>query len=317
MIAVFTLLIVLFNFSFGQTPPSSFPANWFTWTVTTVIKVGETRPTHSFGQLISYSVDSQWSCRLNQQNLLQPRVNRPVDYCDFESGVHSMLDSTSPDTSCTGTSTLEGTIGIVTYPPEYLKTARFLGVDRVNQKDCNHFVAYRMQIDGKELQMDVWTAIDDSYPCQISITDLDTLILTNWAFDGFGTIFPSDAINQCLAAKIMCTQANWICQPKPGTPLAQLVAALDWVCDPTHLDCSPIEPGGPYYLPNTPEDHAKWAFNAYFRLHRPVQGPAACYFGGIAELVPPPSKINPQLSTSNRTIDLLDVFTLDLTCERQ
>jgi len=316
MIAVFAVLVVLFNLSCGQIPPGSFPANWFTWVVTTVIKVGDQKPTHDFGQQIGYSVDGKWSCRLNQQNLLQPRAIRPVDFCDFEAGVHSMLDSTLyPESTCTATDTLEGNIGIVTYPPEYLTTARFLGVDRVASKDCNHFVAYRIQIDNKDVQMDVWTAIDNSFPCQISITDLETRILTNWAFDGFNTDIPADAVNQCGAAKIMCTQSNWTCQPKPGTPESRLIAALQWVCNPSVLDCSPIAPGGPHHEPNTPEDHCKWAFNAYYLRHRPVQGLAACNFDGIAELVPPP-QINPQGSNSNST-SILDVFTLDLTCERQ
>lgn len=204
------------------------------------------------------------------------------------------------------------------YPVEYLAVAKFFGVDHVNQKDCNHFVATDIMIDGKLSQLDVWTAVDNSFPCQISYTELSTKVITTWAFDGFGTNFPIDSVNQCLASKIMCTQADWLCHPITGVDQQRIIAALTWVCDPTHLDCTPINPGGDYYYPNTPEDHAKWAFNAYYLLHRTVQGPAACSFGGIAELVPPPSFSTTQNVTSLLSTgkSFLDLITNDITCER-
>jgi len=188
-------------------------------------------------------------------------------------------------------------------------------VDNVNQKVCNHFVAHEIMIDDKLSQLDVWTAVDNSFPCQISYTELSTKTITNWAFDGFSTSFPLDTRNQCLASKIMCTQANWLCHPIPNTNQQLLINALTWVCDPLRLDCTPIQPGGPFYEPNTPQDHAKWAFNAYYLKHRTVQGPAACSFGGIAQLVQPP-----QLSSHNITLpapqSILALISNDITCER-
>jgi len=297
------------------TPPRTFPPSWYTWMVTTVVQTGVEKPIYNVGQLVAYNIAENWSCRLNQQDLLNPKPYRPVDMCDYTPGEHYMLDSTLPDATCTGQSTLAGSMQVIFYPQEYLSEAVFFGVDRINQKDCNHFVAFQIIIDDKLSQMDVWTAVDNSFPCQVSHTDLTTKVVTTWAFDGFGTTFPIDAINQCFAAQIMCAQPDWLCHPRPGIDPQQILAALQWVCNPAILDCTPIRPGGDFYLPNTPQDHAKWAFNAYYRLHRTVQGPAACHFGGIAVLVPPP-----QDSLNNGTLSsgksFLAAFSRDITCER-
>jgi len=298
------------------TPPRTFPPSWYTWLVTTVVQVGVEKPLYDVGQLVAYNIAENWSCRLNQQNLINPTPARPVDYCDYSVGRHYWLASTVPSATCAGQITLDTTMGVIMYPLEYLAVARFFGVDQVNQKECNHFVATNIMINNKLSQLDVWTDVDDDLPCQMSYTELSTKIITNWAFDGFGTTFPIDTINQCLAAKIMCTQADWVCHPIPGTDQQRIISALQWVCDPVHLDCSPIQPGGDYYEPNTPEDHAKWAFNAYYLLHRTTQGPGGCTFGGIAQLVPPAyTEFSPQnVTVSGRSI--LDLITNDITCER-
>jgi len=310
----FLLLTIAYT---QPTPPSSFPPSWYTWVVTSITEVGIDKPYYSVGQLVAYNMQQNLSCRLNQQNLLAPKPNRPIDQCDYSTGKHYMLDSTVPGSVCSGTSAIETGMDIITYPPEYLAVARFFGVDKVNQKDCNHFVASDIVIDGNHVQMDVWTAVDNSLPCQISVTDLTVTPkkITTWAFDGFSISFPTDSINQCLAAKIICEQPDWLCHPKPGIPDSQLIAALTWVCNPIHLDCGPIAPGGDHYIPNTPQDHSKWAFNAYYRLNRYTQGPAACDFNGIAQLVPPPPSEYPRTSFNN-TRTFLQQLSLDITCER-
>jgi len=165
------------------------------------------------------------------------------------------------------------------------------------------------------IQMDVWTAVDNDFPCQISITDIPTRVVTTWAFDGFGTTIPPEAINQCSAPKILCTQANWVCISKPGTDPSKLLSALQWVCDPTHLDCSPIQPGGDHYIPNTLPDHCNWAFNAYFLLHRASQGLAACDFGGTAQFVAP-SNATVGMPAALPSVLLTDLFSNNLICER-
>jgi len=165
----FLLLTIAYT---QPTPPSSFPPSWYTWVVTSIAEVGIDRPFYSVGQLVAYNMQQNWTCRLNQQNLLAPKPNRPIDQCDYSTGKHYMLDSTVPGSVCSGTSAIETGMDIITYPPEYLAVARFFGVDKVNQKDCNHFVASDIVIDGNHVQMDVWTAVDNSLPCQISVTDL-------------------------------------------------------------------------------------------------------------------------------------------------
>jgi len=302
-------------------PPRVWPPNWYTWVVTSVVKVGE-KPQYNVGQLIAYDMTNQQACRFLQQNLLTPVPNRPVDVCEYTSGNHYMMDDTTANTTCKGIAKIQGSLTQMVYPPEYLAVAKFIGVDKVAQKDCNHFVATGMVIDGENVQMDVWTAVDNSFPCQITVTDVTTREITNWAFDGFQNIIPSTANDQCGAGKILCTQANWLCQPVPTTPVAQLVAALQYVCNPTILDCSPINPGGSHYIPNTPLDHCNWALNAYFLLHRASQGFGACSFGGIGRLVPPPpatsqsSAASSSNSSTNMLATLRQLISDNIVCDR-
>jgi hypothetical protein len=320
MFVLFCALLVTFTCAQPPpTPPDSFPPSWYTWVVTTVIEVGGTKPIYSVGQLVAFNMQQAWSCRLNQQDLVTPLPNRPVDHCDFTAGKHYELDSTTPGVTCSSTIDIENNLALITYPAEYLAAAVFFGIDRVNQKECNHFVATNIVIDDKNVQMDVWTSTDGNFPCQISVTDEDSTprTITTWAFDGFGMVIPLDAVNQCMAAKLICAQPNWLCHPTAGATDQQLLPALNWVCDPTLLDCSPIAPGGEFYFPNTPRDHAKWAFNAYYLKNRSTQGPAACSFGGLGEIVPPPTQFLSQRYGlgSNSTRTFLQ-FSHDLTCER-
>jgi len=321
MKVLFLVLVILFaavHPADQQTPvpPRVWPPTWYTWVVTSVVRVGE-KPLYNVGQLISYDLVNQIACRFNQQNLLAPIPSRPVDVCDYKALSHYMLDDILPNTTCRGTTAIEGTLGQIAYPAEYLATARFIGVDKVAQKDCNHFVATGILIDGDNYQVDVWTTTDTSYPCQITVTDLTTKTITNWAFDGFQNFIPVTANEQCSAGKILCLQPNWLCRPIPTTPVDKLIAALTYVCNPSILDCSPINPGGQFYIPNTPIDHCNWAFNAYFRLHRASQGLGACSFGGIAQLVPPTSYY-PSYDSSNSTMlsILRAFFSNNLVCDR-
>jgi len=323
MKVVCLVLAILFAAAYAEdqqtpVPPRVWPSTWYTWVVTSVVRVGD-KPLYNVGQLISHDVVNQVACRYNQQNLLAPVPNRPVDVCDYAADNHYMLDDVLANSTCRGTTKIQGSLAQMVYPPEYLAAAKFIGVDKVAQKDCNHFVATGILIDGDNLQVDVWTAVDNTYPCQISVTDLSTKIITNWAFDGFQNFIPVTANEQCSAGKIMCLQPDWLCRPVPTTPVAQLVAALQYVCNPSILDCSPINPGGQFYIPNTPIDHCNWAFNAYFLLHRASQGVGACSFGGIAHLVPPPTSTTESTSASpNSTMlsTLLSFLSNNIVCDR-
>jgi len=85
------------------------------------------------------------------------------------------------------------------------------------------------------------------------------------------------------------------------------------------MDCSPINPGGDYYIPNTVQNHCNWAFNNYYMLYRGKLGTSACALGTVSELVPP-SVVNEEFfkTYSNESLieDIFTVFPLELACER-
>jgi len=311
----FIIFFLYFSLNNAQTPPTSFPPTWYTWVVTSVVKPGVSKPLYDYGQLIAYDSINQWSCRLNQQDLLNPNPNHPVDHCDYKAQSHYTLPSTASNVTCGGTTVAQGNLTSIPYPSQFLAAAKFIGIDKVNQLSCNHFVASNIVLDGDTLQMDVWTSTQTGYPCEISITDLTTKIVTTWAFDGFGTVFPSNSVNQCMAAKIMCAETNWVCNAKPGTSDQLLINALGWVCGSGGLNCAPINPGGDHYLPNTPIAHANWAFNAYYLSYRVVQGPGACDFGGIAQIVPPTNYTDVVYNSPRAVRDVYQFFSNSLTCD--
>lgn len=294
------------------TPPKTWPATWYTWVVTSIVKVGVDQPLYDYGQLVAYDSQNQYTCRSNQQNLVKPTSNRPVDMCDFTMNTHYMMDDSNVTSNCSGVSKLQGPMPQIVWPAVFLANAMFLGIDRVAQKDCNHFLATNIIIGDETVQMDVWTAIDTELPCEISITNMDTKIITTWAFDGFANFIPQDGKNRCSAPKIMCAEEKWQCHAKPDADPSKLQGALGWVCDPTRVDCTPIGPGGDHYYPNTIYAHCDWAFNVYFRQYRANQGLAACDFAGLAELVPPTN----HTITTRATMDVTEAFSLNLVCDR-
>jgi hypothetical protein len=316
LLLVFLAVVCLTNAQ-DPTPPTTFPPSWYTWVVTSVVKSTGGKPLYDYGQLIAYDSVNQWSCRLNQQNLVTPIPSRPVDFCDYKAESHYTLPATYSNSTCGSTVQIQGNLTSIPYPAAYLAAAKFFGVDKVNQLTCNHFVASSVLIDGDTVQMDVWTDTKTNFPCQISVTDFSTSIVTTWAFDGFSTTIPADSTNQCLAAKIMCAEPNYVCNAIPGTPDSQLINALGWVCSSGGINCAPINPGGGNYYPNTPIAHANWAFNAYYDVYRTTQGPGACNFGGIAQIVPPTNTTPTYNYPSQRrsTLDVYQVFSNSITCD--
>jgi len=174
------------------------------------------------------------------------------------------------------------------WPNEFLSNAEFLGVNKVNQKDCNHFLVQSMTVNGSSFQVDAWTATTDGLICRMSFTNQDTQQITAYSFDGFQAGYPPNALT-CTSALLRCARDDWVCHVKNGTKTNDIVNALKWTCDPNggKVNCAPINPGGKFFQPNTPLAHGNWAINQYFQANKILGGNTACNFGGIGEIVQP------------------------------
>lgn len=310
------LLVFLTTIVYGNTDPTtptSWPRSWYTWVVTTIVQ-GQNIVLNK-GQQMAFDLDEQLTCRFNQQDLISKSPVRPADMCDHVALYHYSINDTSSYAACSGISQLLSPLTLIEYPDEFVTKAKFVGVDHIASKQCNHFIGAQLSIDGKNLQMDLWTGVEDGYPCQMSILEIGSSEVTTWAFDGFTEIIPLDDM-QCSSPKLICKQADWICRPKTGIDNDELGKQLQWVCDPTNLDCTPINPGGQYFEPNNVEAHCTWAFNTYYKARRAEQGIAACYFGGTAELVPPTTTNNEVIAenTQKRQLYPWSIFPPDVIC---
>jgi hypothetical protein len=72
------------------------------------------------------------------------------------------------------------------------------------------------------------------------------------------------------------------CVAKSGIMDTTLQDAIDYACGIGGADCSPIQPMGTCYNPNTLQAHASYAFNSYFQRNPSA---ASCDFGGAGMLV--------------------------------
>jgi hypothetical protein len=75
-------------------------------------------------------------------------------------------------------------------------------------------------------------------------------------------------------------KATW-CVPKSGVSDAQLQDNLDYACG-RGIDCSPIEPGGACFEPNTLASHAAYAMNLFYQASD--KNPLNCDFSQSATL---------------------------------
>jgi len=265
---------------------------------------------YNTGQMIAYDPSNSYSCRYDQQNLISPSLNRSVDMCDYSAENHWGMYYWETGFNCTSNENISGPLSGLIWPPEFVNAAKFLGVTVINLWTCNHFIAMNIPLDGKTIQMDVWTTTDNGYPCEISTRDVVTGVITTWAFGSFDEFIPVEA-EQCTAPKIICTQENWICQPKPGETDDALGEQLQWACQPSNLDCTPINPGGQYFEPNNVQSHCAWAFNTYYQANRVTQGISACYFNGTSQMVP--SAENSVVKFAPKTITSV-ISNLNLAC---
>ncbi|EEF52560.1 glucan endo-1,3-beta-glucosidase 7 [Ricinus communis] len=75
-------------------------------------------------------------------------------------------------------------------------------------------------------------------------------------------------------------KAAW-CVPKEGVSDAQFQANLDYACG-QGIDCSPIQPGGACFEPNTVASHAAYAMNLLYQTSE--KNPSTCDFSQTAIL---------------------------------
>jgi len=309
--SAFLLFCFVFATLSAPTPPTTWPDTFYSWMVTSVVKTGVSVPLYSRGQLIAYDGRNQYACRFDQQNLLNHTNTRPSNYCDGTMLEEYFLNDTQVpgDPPCGSTTALSN----FTKPglPGAFASAVFLGVDTVNSKKCNHFNLQRFMIDGEPFQIDAWFSVDQSLPCQVSALNTIQGIGTTWAFDGFTTVFPNPIPPACFVPKIQCAQRDWECHARPDADPGALGSALGWVCG--QLDCSPINPGGKHFEPNTLADHCNWAFTQYFKAWKMQQGYGACNFNGVAQLVPPAPE-QPLIHTQKRTTQQTTFWGLNLVC---
>lgn len=73
------------------------------------------------------------------------------------------------------------------------------------------------------------------------------------------------------------------CVARPGATQEDLQHALDWACGPGGADCTPLQPGGRCYQPDTLLTHASYAFNIFYQQNG--NSDIACNFGGAGAIV--------------------------------
>jgi len=318
------ILVFVFFFTLiltDPTPPpprAEWPTEFSSWVVTTVTEKGLPGPgiIKNKGQNIVFSLSNQYSCRYNEQNLLTKSKARPTDMCDFKTGYHWSVNDTTQNSVCDGSTAISGQLVPITWPPEFLARAKFMGTNTVTNLNCSHWWANNLSILGQTIQMDVWVDLKTGFPCQMSIFENGTKYITTWAFDGFTDEVPAES-KICTAPKVVCSESDWKCQAKPDETNDNLGAALQWVCDPQHLDCTPINPGGSFFEPNSVLAHANWAFSSYYEKHKAEQGEYACDFGGAGQLVPPSSSTSHKLINKRDTqsaLDYINLFSDDIVC---
>jgi len=285
--------------------------------LTTTIKQNESI-IYTRAQAISFNLENQYICRADERDNANASAIHSADLCDYVKGDHQKIPYLGACSTVPLAGPLNSTIEISKNVTAYSK---FRGKDSVGGILCKHWGVANVPnpnfLHGF-VDVDFWFQDDNpEWPCQLVVQDPHLALIFTWSFTAFTTTV--EAPNKTVCAGLvapMCDEADWECHPKPGTPDSRLASALSWICGGNHINCAPINPGGAHYLPNTPIDHANWAFNAYYQIYKAQQATGACDFQGMGILVPP-SKTRHFATKQKFPTDLpykTPYFDLDLVC---
>eukprot|EP01123_Difflugia_compressa_P013513 TRINITY_DN6303_c0_g1_i1.p1 TRINITY_DN6303_c0_g1~~TRINITY_DN6303_c0_g1_i1.p1 ORF type:complete len:205 (+),score=39.30 TRINITY_DN6303_c0_g1_i1:15-629(+) len=91
---------------------------------------------------------------------------------------------------------------------------------------------------------------------------------------------PTTSCNFGGIAMILCQDCN--CTVSTVATTQQMTDAINYVCG--NYDCSPIYPGGAFYIPDTIPYHCAWAVESWYLSHS--WAPETCDFNSAAYLTP-------------------------------
>ncbi|KAL5197779.1 hypothetical protein ABZP36_001291 [Zizania latifolia] len=112
------------------------------------------------------------------------------------------------------------------------------------------------------------------------------------------------------------------CVARPGVSQEDLQNALDWACGQGGADCTPLQPGGRCYQPDTLLSHASYAFNIFYQQNG--NSDIACNFGGAGTIIKRDPSFGPckflaseTASCCQSTCGGLVLFVKDYFCKEQ
>lgn len=120
---------------------------------------------------------------------------------------------------------------------------------------------------------------------------MNGLLVLAWSIVSAAGIVPQEKVESATPISTMSPPegnmtfidgVTW-CVARPGVPQEDLQNALDWACGQGAADCTPLQPGGHCYQPDTLLSHASYAFNIFYQQNG--NSDIACNFGGAGTII--------------------------------
>ncbi|KAI4311389.1 hypothetical protein MLD38_036291 [Melastoma candidum] len=96
----------------------------------------------------------------------------------------------------------------------------------------------------------------------------------------FPESIPDDVATKAVDVNKEAVRGSTWCVARIDAGQQTLQKAIDYACGAGGADCSPLQPTGLCYLPNTLQAHASYAFNSYYQ--RRSMAPGSCDFAATA-----------------------------------